>query len=151
MQFSRRSFAVAGAVLASCFFAHAPEADAQPSVPKADVLIIHATQCERPSVDKEIGEAPPLKYNCYKLVNRTTLNLVKGQPASTVLPNGRTFQLTLTDLTPDKRFKVSAAISNPQGGFMKLADITSEANKQFHVGGWAHQGGALVVGIRINP
>jgi hypothetical protein len=122
------------------------------NTPKADVLVIHATDCDKPSVDPAIGEAPPLKYRCYKLVEKKTLPLTKGQASTTPLPNGRTFQLTLTDILPDKRFKVSAAISQPDNkGFLTLANITAEPNKQFHVGGFAHQGGALVLAIRITP
>lgn len=140
------AFAFGGALLSS-----AP-AEAQGSGAKADVLVIHATDCDKPSVDPAIGEAPPLKYKCYRLVEKKQLALTKGQASTTPLPNGRTFQLTLTDTTADKRFKVSAAISQPDNkGFMTLANITAEPNKQFHVGGFAHGGGVLVLAIRVNP
>jgi hypothetical protein len=119
---------------------------------KADVLVIHATDCANPSVDPRIGEAPPLKYKCYALVDKKELALTKGQASTTPLPNGRTFQLTLTDVVDGKRMKLAAAISQPdKGGFMPLANITAEPNKQFYVGGFAHQGGALVLGIRVHP
>ncbi len=128
-----------------------PPAGAQ-SGPKAELFVIHATDCDKPAVDPDIGEAPPLKYRCYKLVEKKTLPLTKGQAATTPLPNGRTFQLTLADVLADRRFKVSAAISQPDNkGFLPLANITAEPNKRFHVGGFAHQGGALVLAIRIAP
>ncbi len=118
----------------------------------AEVLVIHATDCDKPSVDPAIGEAPPLKYKCYKLVDKKQMALVKGTPSTAPLPNGRTFQLTLTETTADKRFKVSAAISQPDNkGFMTLANITAEPNKQFHVGGFAHGGGVLVLAIKVRP
>lgn len=127
-------------------------AEAQGTTAKADVLVIHATDCDKPSVDPQIGEAPPLKYKCYKLVDRKQLALTKGQASTAPMPNGRTFQLTLTDTLPDKRFKVSAAISQPDNkGFMSLANITAEPGKQFHVGGFAHGGGVLVLAIRVTP
>lgn len=127
-------------------------ADAQATSAKAELLVIHATDCDKPSVDPAIGEAPPLKYRCYKLVDKKQLALTKGQPTTAPMPNGRTFQLTLTDATADKRFKVSAAISQPDNkGFMTLANITAEPGKQFHVGGFAHGGGVLVLAIRVTP
>ena len=150
-EISRRKLSLFGVVAACALFAHVPRAEAD-GAPKADVLVIHGTQCEKPSVDPQIGQAPPLKYNCYRLLERKSLSLTKGQPSTTSLPDGRTFQITLTDVTTDRRFKVSAAISQTDNkGFSKLADITAEPNKQFHVGGFAYQGGAIVLGIRIVP
>jgi hypothetical protein len=127
-------------------------AEAQGGGPQAEVLVIHGTQCDKPSVDPQIGEMPPLKYNCYKLIERKMLPLSKGQPSTAALPNGRTFQITYGDVTADKRYKVAAAISQPDGkGFLKLADITAEPNKRFNVGGFAYQNGALVLAIKIVP
>lgn len=143
---------LATVVVASALFASG-RADAQGQTAKADVLVIQATDCDKPSVDPAIGEAPPLKYKCYKLVDTKQMSLAKGQPSTAPLPNGRTFQLTLTDVTADKRFKVSAAVSQPDNkGFTTLANITAEANKQFHVGGFASgNGGVLVLAIRVKP
>ena len=151
---TRRSLLVAFAMLAAtAVFTSAPAADAQGNgAPQAEVLVIHATQCDKPGVDPAIGEMPPLKYNCYKLVEKKMMPLTKGQSSTTSLPNGRTFQLTYGDQTPDKKYKVGAAISQPDGkGYMKLADITAEANKRFNVGGFAYQNGALVLAIKIVP
>lgn len=120
--------------------------------PNAEILVVHGTQCDKPSVDPEIGEAPPLKYNCYKVLEKKQLPLQKGQASTTPLPNGRTFQVTLNDVTPEKRYKIGAAISQPDGkSFLKLADITADANKRFTVGGWAYQQGAIVLLIRVVP
>lgn len=142
----------AGCALVASASPNVAEAQPAAAAPKADVLVIHATNCEKPSVDPQIGAAPPLKYNCYRLLERKTLPLKKGQGVTTGLPNGRTFQVTLNDTTADNRFKINAAISQPDNkGFLKLADITADANKQFHVGGFAYQGGALVLAIRILP
>lgn len=150
----RRQILLSALALGCAVFTSAPAADAQGnSPPQAEVLVIHATQCDKPTVDPAIGEMPPLKYNCYKLVERKMMPLTKGNSSHTTLPNGRTFQLTLSgDQTPDKKYKVSAAISQPDGkGYMKLADITAEANKRFNVGGFAYQNGALVLAIKIVP
>jgi hypothetical protein len=153
MKTRRRFITMLAMGAASAAFAAAPPADAQGnSPPQAEVLVIHATQCKEPSVDPAIGEMPPLKFNCYKLVEKKTMPLTKGNSSHTSLPNGRTFQLSLNEQTPDKKYKVSASISQPDGkGYMKLADITAEPNKRFNVGGWSYKDGALVLAIKIIP
>jgi hypothetical protein len=128
------------------------EADAQPAGPKAEVLVIHGTTCAAPSVDPAIGDVPPLKHNCWKLLDKKLLPLAQGAPSTMPLPNGRTFQVAYNGPTPDKRFKVAASISKPDGaGFNPLAEITAEPGKKFHVGGFAYQNGSLVLAIRIVP
>ena len=149
---TRRMVLLSAVALGCAVITSAPDADAQGGDPKAEVLVIHGTQCDKPSVDPQIGEMPPLKYNCYKLIERKMMPLTRGQASTTALPNGRTFQITYSEQTPDKRYKVSAAISSPDGkGFLSLANITAEPNKRFNVGGWAYQNGALVLAIRIVP
>ena len=149
---NRRMIMLSGLALGCAVFTSAPAADAQGNGPQAEVLVIHGTQCDKPSVDPAIGEMPPLKYNCYKLLEKKMIPLTKGQSSTAPLPNGRTFQITYSDQTPDKKFKVAAAISQPDGkGYMKLADITAEAGKRFNVGGFAYKDGALVLAIKIVP
>lgn len=155
MTMNRRKLLLSGIALGCAVFTNVTtvsDAEAQGGGPQAEVLVIHGTNCDKPSVDPAIGEMPPLKYNCYKLLEKKMLPLTKGQSSTTALPNGRTFQITYSDMTPDKRYRVAAAISQPDGkGFLKLADITAEANKRFNVGGFAYQNGALVLAIRIVP
>ena len=68
----------------------APTAEAQGnSPPQAEVLVIHATECDKPNVDPAIGEMPPLKYNCYKLLDKKNVPLTKGQSSTTPLPRPR--------------------------------------------------------------
>ena len=148
--FYRRSLGVAAVAMGCALFTSVP-AEAQ-GVPKADVFVIHATQCDKPNVDPAIGEAPPLKYNCYKLLDRKQLPLTKGNSGKMSLVNNRVFQVDLKETTADKRYKITASISQPDGnGFNKLADITADPNKRFYLGGFAHQGGAIVLAISIVP
>lgn len=123
------------------------------AAPHAEVMVIHATKCDHKSVDPQIGEAPPsLGYDCLKLIERKSMNLVVNQPSTAPLPNGRTFQLVHTGKA-DAKFKVTASISNADQtpGFTKLADISADANKPFNVGGFAHQGGVLLLSVKIVP
>jgi hypothetical protein len=121
--------------------------------PRAEVMIVHATKCERKSVDPAIGDTPPaLGYDCLKLIEKKTMVLPLNQGATTLLPNGRTFQL-LHSARVGARYKITASISPADGsaGFTKLADITADANKPFNVGGFTYKGGVLVVTVRILP
>lgn len=149
---SRRQLAVFAFALGVCTLGHTPLASADP-VPKAEVMVIHATKCEKKSVDPAIGDAPPaLGYDCLKLVEKKTLPLPLGQPVTTALPNGRTFQL-LHSSKVGPRFRVTASVSpaDGSGGFTKLADITADANKPFNVGGFSYKEGVLVLTVRIVP
>jgi hypothetical protein len=148
----RRQFLALGLFCGVALIGHVPEASAD-APPKAEVMVIHATKCEKKSVDPQIGDTPPaLGYDCLKLVEKKTLTLALNQASSTPLPNGRTFQL-LHSAKVANRFKVTASISPADGGagFTKLADITADANKPFNVGGFSYKGGVLVLTVRIVP
>lgn len=151
---SRRGVAVllGLSALSLTLLGHVRSANAD-APPKAEVMIIHATKCDKKSVDPQIGDAPPaLGFDCLKLLEKKTMPLVLNQPSTTRLPNGRTFQLLHT-AKENNRYKVTASISPADGsqGFVKLADITADPNKPFNVGGFTYQNGVLVLTVRIVP
>jgi hypothetical protein len=140
-------------IAASALVASTPEASAD-NPPKADVLVIHGTDCATPKVDPAIGDVPPLKHNCWTLLDHKTLTLNQGAASTMGLANGRTFQIVYNGKTTETppRFKVSTSISKTDGpGFNPLADIAAEPGKKFHVGGFVHQNGTLLLAIRITP
>jgi hypothetical protein len=153
----RRKLMLATVIAGCALFVGVPrDAEAQPAAthPSAEVMVLHGTTCAQPSVDPSIGEIPPLKHNCWKVLDRKTLALTQGTPSTMQLANGRTFQVAYNGATAEKpaRFKVTASISKPDGaGFNQLADFTAEPGKKFHVGGFAYQNGSLVLAIRIVP
>lgn len=139
----------------------APDAGAaQPAATSAgaEIMVMHATQVPGPgSIDEKIGNMPQLKkppfssYNTYKLLDRTSLSLKKGEPGSYKLPNGRTMQVSLTDVK-DSRYYVSASISQPDGkAFLKLLEVAAAPNEPFFVAGQTYQGGSLVIAITMRP
>lgn len=140
-----------GALAASTVVLAVPSIAEADAAPKAEVMVIHATKCAEKKVDPKIGEAPPaMGYDCLTLLDRKTMPLELNKPSAMALPNGRTFQLLHTERAGN-RYKVSAAINAPDGGFNNLATISAEPNKAFNVGGFAYQGGALVLTIKIVP
>lgn len=124
-----------------------------------EVLVLHATQQPGAgSIDPQIGNLPQLKkppfsaYNTYKLVGKTSLALEKSKPQTYALVNGRVLQVTLEDVTADKRYKVAAAINQPSGkDFLRLLEVTAAPNETFFVAGQSYQSGILVLGMRIVP
>ena len=151
----RRKLLLATVIAGCALLAGAPAvADAEPALaaPKAEVTVLLGTTCTSKKVDPDVGEPPPINYQCWKVAERKLLPLVQGTPGTMVLPNGRTFQVAYNGPTNEKppRYKVSASISKPDAtGFNPLADFTAEPGKKFHVGGFGHQGGSLVLAIRI--
>jgi hypothetical protein len=149
---TRRGLVLGAIVASAALLGHLPEANAD-APPKAEVKVIHATKCEKKSVDPAIGDTPPaLGYDCLKLLEKKIMPLSLNQASTTVLPNGRIFQLLHTEKVGN-RYKVTASISPAGGGtgFTKLADITADPNKPFNVGGFPYQGGVLVLTVRIVP
>jgi len=142
-----RKLALAGLVLAASYFAALPQAAAD-AAPVAKITITRATNaCSAP------GAGPAaLGYACSYSVGTRDLSLTKNQPATTDLPDGRTFQLVLKDVVENPhRFKVSAA-SRKAGGnaFLPLADITAKPNETFNFRFPAPGGDALLLEIAIN-
>ncbi|MBX3192469.1 MAG: hypothetical protein KF819_36095 [Labilithrix sp.] len=151
MFLTRRKLAFAALAAGCALVGSAPAARAD-AAPHAEVLVIHGTDCETPHVDPGIGEVPPLKYKCYKLLETKQLALTQGAPSTMPLANGRTFQLVYNGKTGDTppRYKLSASINKVGGpGFQPLADVAAEHGKKFHVGGFAYQNGALILAIRV--
>jgi hypothetical protein len=148
-----RRIALIGIVAACAVFASVPDAAADAG-PNAEVLVIHGTDCAAPKVDPSIGEVPPLKHNCWTLLDRKVLALTQGGASTMPLANGRTFQIVYNGKSTDNppRFRVATSISKTDGpGFNPLAEITAEPGKKFYVGGFVHQSGTLLLAIKITP
>lgn len=135
------------------------DVSAQDKPVTCEVMVLHATQQSGPgSIDPQIGNMPQLTkppfsaYNTYKLLGKGSLPLEKGKPQTYTLPNNRVLQVTLQELTADKRYKVAAAINQPNGkDFLRLLEVTAAPNETFFVAGQSYQNGILVIGMRIVP
>ena len=154
--FSFFGLATAGALTLAALV---PQAHAQTHGMTAEIMVLHATQVEgKGSIDPAVGNMPQLKkppfsaYNTYKLLDKKALPLEKGKSAEYAIVNGRVLQVTLVDVTPEKRFRVMAAISQPGGPtFLKLLEVTAAPNEPFFVAGQNYNGGILVLGITVKP
>ncbi len=135
----------------ACLLGNASTASAD-DPPKVEILVIHATKCGKKTVDRSITEPPPsaMGFDCMKLVEKKVVAMPVGKSDTTTLPNGRVFQLTHAERS-NNRSKLTTSINGADGGWTKLADVTADNNKMFNVGGWMHQGGVIVLTIKVLP
>jgi hypothetical protein len=135
--------------------ASAPPPLAPAQALSADIMVLHASN-QGGGIDPRIGNLPQLKkppfsaYDTYKLLSQSKTPLPAGKPIETQLPNGRTLQVTLKDAPAPGRYKVAASINQPGGTtFLPLLEVTTSLDEPFFVAGQSHQGGVLVVGIKL--
>jgi hypothetical protein len=157
---SRRAFL--GGLVALALTAGAPLTLAgTPAAPGLEITVIHASKGDGgTAIDPALRylpqltqEQPFVRYNVFKLLDRGRLVLEPGKPATKVLPTGRTLQVTLSEVTEEKgqpRYRVRAEISEPgKQAFLKLLEVTANADQPFFVGGQSYEGGALFIELVI--
>ncbi len=151
-----RRFFIAAALAA--LSAAAVPAHASGPKTKAELIVLLGTQADGGgSIDPRIGDLPQLKtrplssYNTYRLLDRTTLDLERGQPATYSAPNGSTLAVKLKHVSDDHRYTIREEIS---GGILRRpvhVEFTSSANDTVFIGGLPYQDGAIFFGIKILP
>jgi hypothetical protein len=138
------------------------QAPAAPSI-SSEVMILHATN-DNTGIDPRIGNIPALSkppfssYNSYKLLDRTTTPLKRGEASPLKLPTGRELRLVYEDvIQPQKqgdspRYVISASIEAASGqSFLPLVKVNAKPGEVFWVGGQEYKGGSLFIGIKVSP
>ncbi len=154
----RAGFVIALAVLGAS--RHSAWADPRSTV---EISVIHATRTDGGgSVDPRLRDVsqltrdqPFVRYNLYRLLDRSSFPLDVGRPLTDLLINGRTLKITLMDVSDDKtgkRYHVRAEIDDPgRKAFLKLLEVTTGASEPFFVGGQSFQGGTLFLEFVVRP
>jgi hypothetical protein len=156
---------IAGAVLVPVADARANDDvtldEAVADTVKVEVLVLHASNQGKgvdPAIGKlpELGEPPFSSYNTYKLLSRSQLELKKNATGSTKLPNKSDLEVTYKGAAPpvDKtpRYALKASIKKPGGdSALRLLEVNAPAGKYFFVAGQPHDGGILVIGMKVLP
>lgn len=122
----------------------------------AEVMVLHATNSGK-GIDERIGNMPELKkppfssYDSYALLSKTRLPLLKDDPKTTRLPNGRVLQTKLIEVLPNKEsLRISASINQPRGKtFLPLLEVKAKIGQSFIVAGQSYKNGILVLVIRV--
>jgi hypothetical protein len=152
---SRRTFVTFGGLVLGATLLGVPvqaSADNPPAgTPKAELLVIHATHCDKKTIDPDIGRPPPsMGWECMKLLQKVYLPLVPNKTQQANLPNNRIFFLQFNGMDKDK-YKLSTYLNPATGGTdqNKIADINAELNKAFNVGGISYPPGVLLLAVRV--
>ncbi len=121
----------------------------------AEVLVLHATSGDK-GIDPRIGDMPELKkppfsaYKSYELLQKIKNPLVKEDPKTFELPNGRVLQTKLVEVLPEDSVRISASINQPRGKtFLPLLEVKAKVGQSFIVAGQSFKGGILVLVIRV--
>lgn len=133
--------------------------DRNPDSIKVEVLVLHASN-QGKGVDPAIGKLPELNeppfssYDTYKLLSRNQLGLKRNVAGSITLANKSDLQLTYAGAAPpvDKmpRYALKASIKKPGAdSALRLLEVNAPAGKYFFVAGQRHDGGILVIGIKV--
>jgi hypothetical protein len=120
----------------------------------AEVMVLHATNSGK-GIDGRIGNMPELKkppfssYDSYELLSNTSLPLIKDNPKTTRLPNGRVLQTKLLEARKES-LRISASINQPGGkDFLPLLEVKAKVGQAFIVAGQSYKNGILVLVIRV--
>jgi len=131
-------------------------AAAQPArVVSAEVLVVLARE-EAGTIDPALASVPALRrppFNAFRsmaVLSRPTVQLRLNTPADVPLPNGRRVRLMLQQVMPDGRFRVRVSINRPNlADYLPLLQVVASPGDPFFVAGQNHQGGTLVIGVRV--
>lgn len=150
---ARFTLALLGALLLTPAFA--PMAEAQNPV-RGEVLVVLAKESAG-EVDPALQDITALRqppFNAFRslsILERQPMRLSQGTPQDIELPNGRVLRVELQRVMPDGRFRVRVSIK--RGGddtaYLPLLQVVTAPGDPFFVAGQAHDGGTLVIGIRL--
>ena len=139
-----------------------PEGDCavlvSPARVAGEVVVLLATQADGArSIDPAIGSLPQLAkppfnaYSQWKQIDRKTVSLERAKSTTVRVANGRTLQLTYSELAADKRYRVAAAMLREDGSALQKVNVVAAAQEPFFLAGQKYQGGTLFIGITLKP
>jgi hypothetical protein len=160
-KFLMRSMLACVLSIGSTSSAFADDKPAQPALAEAgkdtlsgEVLVILAGS--EGSVDPSLESIKALKqppfntFKSMKILSRSPITLAGKDSVTVELPNGRRLQLALVERMADGRAKVQVSINKPsQKDYLPLLQVIASAGEPFFVAGQKHQGGTLVIGVRV--
>lgn len=132
-----------------------PAASAQNAPVRGEVLVVLAKE-EAGEIDSSLANVPALRrppfnsFRSMRLLSRPEVQLRPGTPVEVSLPNGRKLQLVLQQVMPDGRYRMRVSINRPnQSDYLPLLQVVASPGDPFFVAGQSHQGGTLVIGVRV--
>jgi hypothetical protein len=121
----------------------------------AEVQVILAKE-EQGTIDPALRDQAALRrapfdsFRSMQILSRPRVQLRVNEPQTVQLPNGRRLQLILQQVLPDGRFRVRASINRPnENDYLPLLTVVASPGDPFFVVGQSHDGGTLLVGVRV--
>ncbi|MEM6954162.1 MAG: hypothetical protein AAF645_00700 [Myxococcota bacterium] len=97
-----------------------------------------------------LRRAPFNAFRTMNIVDRKNERLQPGRNRDIRLPNGRTLRVELQRVMPDGRFRVRVSIDRPEAdAYLPLLQVVASPGDPFFVAGQSHEGGTLVIGVRL--
>ncbi len=132
----------------------ATRAAAEAAVPAEILIVLGFSEGSGidPQLDKlEALRKPPFDTFTKKtLLKRAELKLELGKEMEVELPNGRRLRLLLLERLKNGRFRVSLSINRPgQRDYLPVMTVSAAPGDPFFVAGQKHEGGTLVIGVRV--
>jgi hypothetical protein len=132
----------------------AQDTSAAAQVPASVLIVLGSTEGSGsdPALDKlEALRKPPFDTFTKKtLLRRVDVQLSVGKEAEVELPNGRKLRLSLLGRAADGRYRVSVSINRPgKQDYLPVMTVLTAAGDPFFVAGQKHEGGTLIIGVRI--
>ncbi|MCA9580573.1 MAG: hypothetical protein KC416_02185 [Myxococcales bacterium] len=122
---------------------------------KGEILVVLAKE-EAGAFDEQLKEMAALKrppfniFKSMKTLSRSTMTMGVGKHTEVKLPNGRTIRVELEKVMPDGRYRVKVSINKPnKKDYLRLLQVMAAPGDPFFVAGQSHDGGTLVIGVRI--
>lgn len=150
-----RRRAILGILGASLALSSLPAAEAQNAPVRGEVLVVLAKE-EAGEIDPSLANVPALRrppfnsFRSMRVLSRPEVQLRPGTPVEVALPNGRKLQLVLQQVMPDGRYRMRVSINRPnQNDYLPLLQVVASPGDPFFVAGQSHQGGTLVIGVRV--
>ena len=127
---------------------------AEGGVPSEIFIVLGSTEGSGIDPQLESLEAlrkPPFDAFTKKaLLKRVVLKLELGKESEVELPNGRRLRLVLLERLKDGRFRASVSINRPgQRDYLPVMTVSAAPGDPFFVAGQKHEGGTLVIGVRV--
>ena len=121
---------------------------------KGEVLVILAKQAAGeydPKLKKLAAlQKPPFDgFKSMAILSTTGIELDANKDVTVPLPNGRTLTLKLLERLADGRHKVQVSISKPGKDEPPTSMTVIASAEPFFVAGQSHEGGTLVIGVRV--
>lgn len=121
----------------------------------AEIFVILA-RTTAGTIAPELADMPALRhppfsnFHSMTILSRERLQLATAEPREVQLPNGRRLQISLEQQTPDGRQRMRVSINRPQqADYLPLLQVVAAPGDPFFVAGQQHEGGTLIIGIRL--